>query len=282
MAELTLSTRGGRTRLTRCRTCPPLVVQRALYPDDALPDMAFVYLANPTGGLFQGDRIAVSVRLSPGARAHVTTQSATKVYSMPQGCAQQEVSLSVAAGGFLEYLPDPIIPFRDAHLVQKTSIAVEPGGTLLHWEIISPGRVAMGESFAYRRLDYRLTAQDSQGRPVYHEAYSLAPGNRNPMDFAVLGRDAGAVQGAPLPKALGSMLVLTSDSGAAALLDELTEAVRLWSNVQAGVSRLPSEEGLGIKVVGPDTASVQAALNLCWSSSRRHLLRKEVSFPRKY
>ena len=122
LAELLLEHRDGRTRLTHARTRPPLLVQRVLYPDDSVPDLAHVFLSNPTGGLFAGDRQDVMVEVGRGARAHVTTQSATKVYTMEHGKAEQRVALSVAAGGYLEYLPDP------AHSIQGR----QPGTGLFH------------------------------------------------------------------------------------------------------------------------------------------------------
>ena len=79
LVDLILERRAGRTRLTQSRTRPPLLVQQALYPDEAAPDMAYVFLANPTGGLLQNDRHRIAVSVGAGARAHVTTQSATKV-----------------------------------------------------------------------------------------------------------------------------------------------------------------------------------------------------------
>ena len=105
-------------RLTRSRTRPPLIVQQALYPDESMPDMAYVFLANPTGGLLDGDCQEVRVEVGCGAKAHITTQSATKIFTMDQSSAEQRVELNVAAGGYLEYLPDPLIPFRNAALQQ--------------------------------------------------------------------------------------------------------------------------------------------------------------------
>ena len=91
LVELVLERRAGRTRLALCRTRPPLLVQQALYPDEAAPDMACVFLANPTGGLLQNDRHSITVSVGAGARSHVTTQSATKVYTMTEGVAEQRV-----------------------------------------------------------------------------------------------------------------------------------------------------------------------------------------------
>ncbi len=120
LADLELAVRGERTCLARKRVAPPLVVQRALYLDQALPDMAFIYLANPTAGILQGDHLKIRVKVAPGAKAHLTTQSATKVFAMPDGSALQETELTVEKGGYLEYLPDQLIPFRGARFSQRT------------------------------------------------------------------------------------------------------------------------------------------------------------------
>ena len=282
VADLTLALRQGRTRLARCRTRPPLVVQRALYPDEALPDMAFVYLANPSGGLFQGDQIDVSVQVASGAKAHVTTQNATKVYTMPGGAAHQSVSLSVADDGYLEYMPDAIIPFKDAHLVQETTIEVAPGGTLLYWEIIAPGRVAMGESFDYTRLTNRLTVQGHLGQPTYREAYSLSPKSLSPLGLGVLGREPADSRQLPTARTLGSMLILANVPGVGPLLEKLQDAVRSWNDVKAGVGRLPQGDGLAVKVIGAETATVQRALTRSWSLARKQLMGKDVPSLRKY
>ena len=169
--ELVLERRAGQTRLAHCRTRPPLLVQKALYPDEAAPDLAHVFLVNPTGGLLQNDRHHIAVSVGDGARAHVTTQSATKVYTMPEGVAGQRVRLNVASGGYLEYLPDPLIPYRDASLIQEIEITCEPGGALLFSDVITPGRVAMGESFRFRKISNRVTVRGQSGRPAYREAF---------------------------------------------------------------------------------------------------------------
>lgn len=132
LADLTLERRAGRARLTRTRTWPPLMAQQTLYPDVALPEMAFVFLANPTAGLLDGDVHEISLTVGAGAQAHITTQSAAKIHAMPPGgVAVQRITLHVASGGYLEYLPDPLIPYRDAALEQSVVIRLEPGAALL-------------------------------------------------------------------------------------------------------------------------------------------------------
>ncbi len=288
LVELRLERRAGRTRLAHSRTRPPLLVQRALHPDEAVPDMAYVFLANPTGGLLENDRHCISVHVAGGARAHVTTQSATKIFTMEQGEAEQQVSLNVASGAYLEYLPDPLIPFRNASLTQHASINLEPGAALVMGEVITPGRVAMGESFDYRRLSIRLTVNRQDRWPVYREAVELVPGVCDPVALGVLGPARPDESRTPIGRTLGSLLVLCETEPARSMLGQLRDAVPACAQVPAcdevrlAASALPDAQGMGVKIVGTDCAAVQSAMTRVWSIARRELLGVAAPVMRKY
>ena len=275
LAELVLAPRLGRTRLTRRRIRPPLAVPRALYPDEALPDMAYVYLVDPTAGLLSGDRRRVSVTVCPGARAHITTQSAAKVFTMPEGKAGQRVELTAEAGGWLEYLPDPIIPFADADLESETVITLVSGGTLLFGETLTPGRTAMGEAFRYRRLANELTVRDREGLLLYREAYELTPADRDLFTPAVLG-------GAARPRTMATALVLTDRTPAPRLAEWLRAALPEVDGLLAAATVLPNDIGAAVKVIADDAALARSALAACWSAARKHLLGAPPPTPRKY
>jgi urease accessory protein len=182
--------------------------------------MAFVLLANPTGGLLQNDEQRISIAVGPGAKAHATTQSATKVYSMPRGSASQWLDLTVADGGYLEYLPDPVIPFRLANLTQSTNLTVSSRGVVIFQEVITPGRVAMGEAFDYTRLAYRLALARPDGHPIYREAFELTPATVRQMGLGVLGAATDPDLSPPL-QTLGSMLIVADPSSAQSILTDL-------------------------------------------------------------
>ncbi len=281
LAELSLEHRDGRARLTHARTRPPLTVQRALYPDDAVPDLACVFLSNPTGGLFAGDRHEVGIKVGRGARAHVTTQSATKIYTMERGKAEQRVVLNVAAGGYLEYLPDPLIPFSNSSLAQDFCITVEPGGTLLWWDIITPGRVAMRESFQYRKIRNDLAVHRDGRRAVFREGFVLSPRESAPNGIGLLhAAFSGNQDNSGLT--LGSMLIVCDQAAARRVLDLARNTLGCASFARAGASILPDGDGLGVKVIGADCSSAQQALNRVWSIARSELLGAEPPPSRKY
>ena len=132
--------RGRHTILAELDRRAPYMAQRALYCDQEMPDLAWVFLITTTGCLLQGDRLALDIRLGSGARAHVTTQSATKIHAMDANYAAQTQTVTLSDDAYLEFLPDPVIPHRNARFISDTRISIAPTSTLLFSEIIQPGR----------------------------------------------------------------------------------------------------------------------------------------------
>jgi urease accessory protein len=261
-----------------------------LYLDEALPDMAFVYLCNPTAGVLQGDALQVRVRVCPGARAHLTTPAATKVFTMPNGSARLDTCLYLDQGGWLEYLPEPLIPFQGARYSQRTSVVVAPGATLIHWEILAPGRAAGGESLAYAQLQSSLEVTTPEGRRIFSEAFSIAPGSRSPLGRGVMGPPHPLVgtptgRGDAWSPAVGTLLVVTDDIATELLLRRIRDALdgcQSSKNTRAGASALPGGRGVGVKVLAEDTASARAVLHKAWAEARRGILGVDTPPPRRY
>ena len=136
------------------------MAQRALYPDPDLPDLAWLFVITTTGCVLQGDRLALEVTLAPGARAHVTTQSATKIHSMDANYAVQTQSFALADDAYLEFLPEPLIPHRQSRFLSDTRISIAPTATFLY----GGDRAARAQAPSPRRV-LRRHAAVARGRP---------------------------------------------------------------------------------------------------------------------
>lgn len=142
---------GGVTCLRDQSFCAPFHLSKPHHEAGAL----VINLVSPTAGLFDGDEVDLSLTVEPGARAVLTTPSACRIHSSRSGQpAVLRQQIDVRAGGFAEYFPELLIPHRGARYRQETTLRVEPGGTLLFFEWLAPGRVAHGESFAYHQLNW--------------------------------------------------------------------------------------------------------------------------------
>lgn len=107
----------------------PFHLTRPFHLDRHRPGLATLFLQSASGGLYEGDRLAMSVTVEPGAEAHLTTQASTIVH---RGAgAAQTIRLDVGAGGFLAWLPDPSILFAGAGLVQDVHARLDEDANLM-------------------------------------------------------------------------------------------------------------------------------------------------------
>ncbi|WP_350257782.1 urease accessory protein UreD [Scrofimicrobium sp. R131] len=149
--ELDFAQRGeqGRTELVHHYQKAPLKIVRPHYYDPAQPGMPYLYTVDMGGGVVQGDRLRTDLNFGPGTRAHVTSQSHTKVYEMDNNYATAQVNLTVGEGAYVEYVPDPIILFKGSRYYQRVRAEVDPSATLVMDETIYAGRISRGELHDY-------------------------------------------------------------------------------------------------------------------------------------
>jgi urease accessory protein len=251
----------GRTALVRREHRFPFHFTTPLYLDGNMPGMAFVYVQNPTGGVFGGDRLELSVAADAGAAVHVTTTSATKVYRTEGEGAVQRVSLAVGTGAFVEYIPEPLIPQAGSRYEQDVAAVVDEEGALLIAETLAPGRVAHGEAFAYDRLLLR-TAVRTPEADVCAETVLLEPTKGRPDRRGLLGE---------FPY-LSTLLAVAPGRDSAALADALDDAVRDLGFALGAAGTLPREQGALVRVLARSSPAVTAALAAAWQAARMFLL----------
>lgn len=257
--------RGAKTVLADLDRRAPLLVQQALYWDEAMPGLPCVYMISNAGGVLQGDRNRVEIRLGPDAQAHVTTQSATKIHEMDHNHAVQDQQIVLGEGSYLEYLPEATIPHRHSRYLTRTSIEIAPSATLLYAEILAAGRKHYrdGEIFAYDVFSSLVTAarpgsEPVAGRELFTEKFVIEPA-RQPL----------AVAGTMGPyHVFGNVLLLTPPEQAAAVAAQLPAGRVDELACIAAASRLPNEAGLVYKVLGMETQPVRAMVRRFWEVAR--------------
>ncbi len=172
-AELTFAVGGGRTVLARQRVPYPFHVTRTFALDREGPDIATLYLQSASGGLYRGDDLGLAVTVRPGARAHVTTQSATVVHDTGGAPARQRAALRAMAGALLAYAPEPLILFPGAALASATRLVVDPSARAIlvdgfTWHDLP------GSQHVFDVLRQRLEIVDASGRCLVREHGVLA------------------------------------------------------------------------------------------------------------
>jgi urease accessory protein len=132
-------------------------------------------IVNPTAGFFDGDRLDSDITVAPGARLVLGTPASSRVYQTRSGKpAANHQTFRVEENAMLEWNPEAFIPHAGASYLQTTEIHLHPTASLLLFEWLAPGRVAMGEVFAYQNLRWELDLGIA-GKLVARERYDLRP-----------------------------------------------------------------------------------------------------------
>jgi urease accessory protein len=225
VAEIGFAVSDGTTRLTHLYEHNPL---RVLFPAPAKDDLSTAVLVTTSGGLVAGDRIDVAVTLGAGAAAHVTGSAAEKIYRSIGATTLVTQTLSVEAGGWLEFLPPEAIMFNHARLRRATRVELAKGAGFLGGGIVVFGRIAMGERFVAGLLHEGWEVCRG-GRLIWGDALHVAD------DVAAITRDPACFDGA---EACATLILVPRDGDARAYVDA-ARAVQLRSaapGLRAGVT----------------------------------------------
>ncbi|ROM77751.1 urease accessory protein [Pseudomonas brassicacearum] len=171
--ELDYARFGDCTRPVQRRHKGPLRVQKHLYAEG--PQVCQHIIVHPPGGIAGGDRLDISAHVGPGAWAQLTSPGAAKWYRAAAP-AYQQLSLSVAAGATLEWLPQETIVFSAAQAELGTSIDLQGDGRLFYWDMVALGRPASGERFDLGHFQSRLDIR-RDGQLLWHERQRIVGGD---------------------------------------------------------------------------------------------------------
>jgi urease accessory protein len=259
-----------RTFLARQFVTYPFFLTQPFYLDDTLPGMPSLILQSVSGGLYQDERLAVSVTADVGAQVHCTTQSATVVHSMAEHRhASQMVTISAAAGTFVEYLPGPMILFPHANLRTTLDIVLDPSATVIVGEaFLVHDPAAQGQKFGSLISETSVRCPD--GRLLCRDRVRMSGDERTVNAPGVLHHF----------QAQGTIWVLSSSS-TREVLEELRTALNGVSGLYAGASTLPNQVGVWARLLASDALVLNRGLQAVWSAVRRVLTGQGVEGRRK-
>jgi urease accessory protein len=228
----------NKTVITHQKSQVPLYIQKALYYDEAFPSMSHIFVLSPSGGILQGDRYRIDITLTKNAISHITTQGATRIYKMNSNYATQIINLNVGKNCYLEFIPEQLIPYKNSRYFQKINFNVDKTATLFYSEIIVPGRVAMGELFDYDICYLKSIAKLGQ-EILFNDSCILEPKKQKINLSSILGNNT----------ILASVYVLTKKENISVLKQKIDCHLEANDEVDGGVSVLPNECGLGIRIL---------------------------------
>ncbi len=265
--QLHFELRDGKPRLIRNFSGGHQIVRQVHYMDAALDDMAVVFIQAVSAGVLQGDRVRIEIEVGPGARVLVTTQAATKVLQMAANYATQRIDVKVGQDAYAELLMDPLIACTGARLYNEVNLEVDPTGTLVYDEHLTPGRVAHGESWQFDHFYSRMRCTRPNGELIAADTNVLTP-KRNPVTTPGLFGEYSD---------MGVMYVIAEHHpGCASLADAMHDSLQDLEDVIGSASVLPSGVGAHARALGMSTSRTEGAMHACWRATRVELVGVDV------
>jgi urease accessory protein len=177
--------RGG-TRLTVLRGESPLLPRRTGARSGA---GVTVHLVGGAAGPLRGDDLRLTLVVGPGAELTVRTVAAQLALPGRPGLPQSRLTIdaTVAAGGALRWLPEPLIAAAGCDHRTVTRVEVAEGGALLWRDDLVCGRHAEPSGDVRTETTIRYG-----GRTLYRHDLALGPHSPGWDGAAVLG-DARAI-----------------------------------------------------------------------------------------
>ncbi|MEW5423026.1 urease accessory protein UreD [Amorphus sp. 3PC139-8] len=251
----------GRSVLSDLYRVAPLLVQQALYWDEAMPELPICSIISVGGGILQGDRYTIDITVGEGACAHVTSQGANRIHQMDANYASQHQTVVLEAGSYLEYLPDFTIPYRDSRFISDTDLVVHDSATLLYGEMTMCGRKhhQANERFGFDLLLTMVNARRPDGQKLFSERLLIEKNNET-LDYAAVMRGYDV---------FANIVCITPPE----------IAQKIWERMEihfgddrpraiSGVSRLPNGAGLMLRAVGVESYDVRAEVRRFWKIVR--------------
>ena len=236
----------GRTRIKEKESIAPLSVQKEFYYDQFQPKMTHVYIVSSSGGILQGDKYMIDIILEKNALSHITTQGATRIYGMNASNAIQVINVSLDDGAYLEFIPDQIIPYKNSRFYQEINFKVHDNATMIYSEIISPGRIGMGEIFDYEICYLRSIGKNHKDELRFTDYTKIEPKKMNLQDFGILEQK----------HIMATMYILAKSNDVEKIIQTLENEIKNPSEIVIGWSTMTKENGILLRIIGNTTRDV--------------------------
>jgi urease accessory protein len=254
----------GRTRLSSKYHTSPLKIAKTFPHPELHEQHLAVTMMDCSPGMMAGDQYDYHFRLTSGAKVFLTNQSFTKVHPSNGMPSRMRQTIELNEGALLEYLPEPVMLYKDAHFETETTVRLMGGGCLMLSELLCPGRSACGERFAYRRYTGRMN--------VYRNEELIFCVNQVIDPAKQLLRAPGSWQHFTH---MGSFYLFhdeVSQSIADRIYEKLEEKqISEGWDAKIGVS-LTYKYGIAVTMMGKHAWQLQRLQHLAWQTAREDLL----------
>lgn len=147
--QLTSAQKNGKSYLENVYHTAPFKIMKPFIDEKGHMQ---VMILSASAGMMAGDTQEIQILVKEGSHLEITSQAYEKIHKMDEGYASRKTNIQVRSNASLFYHPQTVIPFAGSSFENHTEIRLESEKSkCILCEILSSGRTARGERFAYRR-----------------------------------------------------------------------------------------------------------------------------------
>lgn len=267
-ARLSVERRDGRSVAADLYSAQPL---RILMPRPGVGEPLTAVLANLSGGIIGGDLYETDISVGSGASLTLTAQAAEKIYKSSGAEAENRLTMQVAEGAMLEWLPQGTILFDRALFRQRVRFDIAADSMLFAGAISTLGRSAMGETFSSGRYREHWDLKRN-GRLVWADRFELA----DPL--AVASVPSGLRDVSSFATALFARPDAADDLDWARDVQTREVQTGAAGDIRCGVTAIDNNL-LVMRWLGSDAMRLRNAVGAFWSAARVRWLGLPVRMP---
>lgn len=151
--DMSLESEGERTVIYH-RHEGPLRLLQTLYPEGGR--ICHNVIVHPPGGIVGGDTLDIAVRVGTAAHGLVSTPGATRFYRSTGAPASQQVTIDIAEGGRLEWLPLETLAYDGCIAGSSLHVRAAPGAQMMGWDCLALGLPTAGQPFLRGQFTQRI------------------------------------------------------------------------------------------------------------------------------
>lgn len=216
-------------------------------------------------GMLEGDRYEVAWTACERSHVMLTNQSFMKVHPCEQGgSASLRQTFELEEGAVVEYMPEPVMLYRDASFQNETVIRLAPGSVWMGADVLCPGRGLRGERFQYRDYDNRFEVYAGE-ELIFSQRQWIKP-----------ERQRLAAAGSWEEMTHWAYFYVFSDRVDSAFVDRLQETADAYtppeSHKTAAAASLTYKHGVAVSACSTAAWPLQELMKRLWDASRNQLL----------
>lgn len=100
-----------------------------------------------SAGILGGDDIKFEFNFGAKTNAQILSQSYEKIFNSNGKTSKKTLTINVSENANIRYMPYPVIPFAKSEFQSKNSIYISSNSNVAYADIVSCGRVGIGELF---------------------------------------------------------------------------------------------------------------------------------------